>query len=138
MATSRTPREARELIYQSFLTYWLSTSQSEVSLVWDNIDFKTQGTEFVHVSSAHVSGTIGALGNELYRRTMILTINIWTPEGAGQRRSDELAEVVLAWVETLDIPGFRPRDPGFNEIGVFSGYYQSSVIVTLEYDALRT
>jgi len=138
MATSRTPREAREAIYQSFFTYWSGTPQSEVSLVWDNIDFKMQGTEFIHVSSAHVSGTIGALGNEKYRRTMILTINIWTPEGSGQKRSDELAEVILAWVETFNVAGFRIRDPGFNEIGVFSGYYQSSVIATLEYDALRT
>lgn len=138
MATSKTPRQARTELYDSFLTYWLASAESEVSLVWDNIDFKTQGTEFVHVSSAHVSGTIGALGNEKYRRTVILTVNIWTPEGAGQKRSDELGEAVLAWIETFNIAGWRLRDPGFNEIGVFGGYYQSSVIATLEYDSLRT
>lgn len=138
MPSSKTPQQAREQLYQSFLTYWLASSASEVTLAWDNVDFKTLGTEFVHVSSAHIGGTIGALGNEKYRRIVILTINIWTPEGAGQKRSDELGEAVLAWIETFDLAGWRIRDPGFNEVGVFSGYYQSNVITTLEYDALRT
>ena len=138
MPSSITPRGARTSIYASFKTYWDASAESAVRLVWDNIDFKTAGTEFVHISSAHVSGTIAALGNEKYRRTLILTINIWTAEGSGQQRSDEIGENVLAWIETFAVAGFRLRDPGFNEVGVFSGYYQSNVIATLEYDSLRT
>ena len=138
MPSSKTPRTARQDLYQSFLTYWLASSFSEVSLAWDNVDFKTLGSEFVHVSSAHRSGTIAALGNEKYRRVVIMTINIYTPEGAGQKRSDELGEAVLGWVETFNLAGWRIRDPGYTEVGVFSGYYQSNVIATLEYDALRT
>lgn len=138
MPSSKTPREARTEIYADFLAHWLASSASAVPIAWDNVDFKQSGVEYIRVQLQHVSGTIAALGNEKYRREMLMTINIWTPEGGGQKRSDELGEVVLAFIETFSLTVFRVRDPGFNEIGVFDGFYQSSVVATIEYDALRT
>lgn len=138
MPSTKTPRQARTEIYADFLAHWLASAQSAVRLAWDNVDFKTAGTEWVLVQLQHTSGTIAALGNEKYRRTILLTFNIWTPEGGGQKRSDEIGEAVLDYIETFALDGFRVRDPGFNEIGVFDGYYQSSVLATIEYDALRT
>lgn len=138
MPSSKTPRAARTEIFTDFQTFWLASSQSAVPLVWDNVDFKTAGTEFVLVQLQHTIGTIAALGNEKYRREMLATWNIWTVEGKGKRRSDEIGEAVLDYIETFALTVFRVRDPGFNEIGVVDGYYQSSVIATIEYDALRT
>lgn len=102
------------------------------------MDYPTDGTEFIAVQFQHISGTIAALGDECYRREAIMTINIWTPEGAGQRRSDQVAEAALEFLETFALGGWFIRDPGMNEIGVFSGYYQSSAVATLLYDTLRT
>lgn len=138
MPSSKTPREARADIFSNFQTYWLASGESAVPLAWDNVDFKTAGTEFVLVQLQHTTGTIAALGNEKYRREMLLTFNIWTVEGKGKRRSDEIAEAVLGYIETFALSVFRVREPGFNEIGVVDGYYQSSVIAIIEYDALRT
>lgn len=138
MASSQTPKQARDALYAAFNTYWLSTAYAAVTLAWDNIDSHQDGAEYVRVQAQHVAGTIAALGNELYRREILLVLNIFTPEGQGQQRSDELAEAVLAFVETLNVSNFRVRDPGFNEVGVFDGYYQSSVLANIEYDALRT
>ena len=138
MPSSKTPREARTEIFADFRAYWLASSESAVPLAWDNVDFKTAGTEFVLVQFQHATGTIAALGNEKYRREGLLTFNIWTVEGKGKKRSDEIAEAVLAYVETFALSVFRVREPGFNEIGVVDGYYQSSVIATIEYDSLRT
>jgi len=109
-----------------------------VPLLWDNIDAKLDGTEFVRVQSAHASGTIAALGNEKYRRTLILTLNIWTPEGGGQQRSDEVSEVVLDFLETFSLASWTIEDPGLIDAGVFDGYYQASALATLKYDTLRT
>ncbi len=138
MPSSKTPREARAEIFADFQTFWLASGEAGVTLAWDNVDFRTAGTEFVMVQLQHTTGTIAALGNEKYRREMLLTFNIWTVEGKGKRRSDEIGEAVLAYIETFALSVFRIRDPGFNEIGVVDGYYQSSVIAIIEYDALRT
>lgn len=138
MPSSKTPREARTEIFTDFQTFWLAGAESAVPLAWDNVDFKTAGTEFILVQLQHTTGTIAALGNEKYRREMLLTFNIWTVEGKGKKRSDDIGEAVLAYIETFALSVFRVRDPGFNEIGVVDGYYQSSVIAFIEYDALRT
>lgn len=138
MPSSKTPRVARTELYDAFLTFWLASSQSGVPIAWDNVDYKTDGTEFIRVQAQHIAGEIAALGNEKYRRELLMTINVWTPEGAGQRRSDEVGEAALEFFETFSIGGWMIRDPGFNEVGVFSGYYQSSAVATLLYDSLRT
>lgn len=138
MPSSKTPREARAEIFADFQTHWLASTESAVPLAWDNVDFKTAGTEYVLVQFQHTTGTIAALGNEKYRREALLTFNIYSVEGSGKRRSDEIGEAVLAYIETFALTVFRVREPGFNEIGVVDGYYQSSVIAIIEYDALRT
>ncbi len=138
MPSSRTPRQARTSIYLAFKTYWDAASESGVKIAWDAVDFKTTGVEYLLVQLRHAAGTIAALGNEKYRRIAVLTININTPEGSGQKRSDEIGEAVLGFLETMDIAGIRVRDPGLVEAGITRGFYQSSGIATIEYDALRT
>lgn len=144
MPSSKTPRAARTELYADFWTFWqasaaaLDEDGNVVRVMWDNIDAKTDGSEFVFLQFQHIGGTIAALGNEKYRRDGIFVANIWTPEGKGQKRSDELAEAVLEYVETFNLAGWLIRDPGFIDVGVFDGYYQSNVSATLEYDALRT
>jgi hypothetical protein len=138
MASSQTPKAARDLLYAAFKTYWDGTAYAAVKIAWDNIDSHQDGSEYLRIQGQHIAGTIASLGNEHYRRQMLFIVNIFTPEGQGQQRSDELGEAVLAFIETLDLGNFRVRDPGFNEVGVFDGYYQSSVSADLEYDALRT
>lgn len=138
MASTKTPRAARVELYTAFKAHWDGGAESAVRIMWDNIDAKTDGNEFIFVQFQHIGGTIAALGNEKYRREGIFVVNIWTPEGGGQERSDALGEAVLEYVENFSLAGWRIRDPGFNDLGVFDGYYQSNVSATLEYDALRT
>lgn len=144
MASSKTPRAARVELYTDFKAHWdasplaLNDDGDIVRVMWDNIDAKTDGDEFIFVQFQHIGGTIAALGNEKYRRDGIFVVNIWTPEGKGQERSDALAEAVLDYLEKFSLGGWRIRDPGFNDLGVFDGYYQSNASATLEYDALRT
>lgn len=138
MATTKTPRQARLNILQSFKDYWDASPYASVPVVYDNVNYKTDGSEYVGVGVAHNGGTIASLGNEQYRRTGVLVVNMNVPEGNGQARIDALAEAVLEWIETFNVAGIRLRDPGYNEIGSFGGYWQANVSAGFEYDAIRT
>ena len=106
--------------------------------MYDNKDFPADGAEYVHLNIAHVSGTIPALGNDKYRRSGVLVVNIWAQEGKGMSRADELAEAALGWLETLELAGVRFRDPGLTESGASGGYWQGAASARFEYDTIRT
>ena len=140
MPSSKTKRQARTELYAAFKTHYDASGLSPLlPIAWNNVPFKQTGVEYIRVTFAHASGTIAALGNEKYRRIGILTINVWTPEGDdGDERNDEIAEVVMDFLETFDLAGWRIRDPGPVDTGVADAYNQSAAIATLEYDTLRT
>lgn len=139
MPSSRTPREFRTEMQESFLTYWNASGLDPLPpIVWDNKPFTREGDEYVSFNIAHATGTIAALGNEKYRRLGRVVLNIWVPEGDGQQRTDELAEAALGWFETVELAGVRLRETGYNETGSFGGYWQSAIASQFEYDAIRT
>lgn len=138
MPSSATPRVVRTAVQLNFKTYWDAVEATPAPVVYDNKHFPTDGSEYLHFNFSHAGGTIAALGNEKYRRSGIIVINIFVPEAQGQARADALAEFALAWLETFSVLNVRLRDPGSNDIGAFGGYWQANASASFEYDALRT
>ncbi len=134
-----TPRTFRTSVQANFNTYWAGAGLTPaVPVVWDNIDYNRDGTEFVHFGVAHGAGTIASLGNKQYRRNGTIVANIYVPEGKGQERVDEISEALLGWFETFAVAGVRLRDAGLIDIGAVGGWWQANVSAGFEYDAFRT
>lgn len=139
MTTSKTPGQARTQIKTSFNAAIAASSIAGIGIAWGNKFYARDGKEYLRFSAQHLPGQLAALGNQFYRRPLLVSVDIFVPEGEGEARTDTIMEVVLGWVETLNLAGFRVRDPvGPNDVGVFDGFNQSNVSAQMEYDSLRT
>lgn len=140
MASSKTPREARVAVQASFLAHWQASAHASIPIAWRNKDRPSNGSSFVAFTFQHTLGDLAALGQELFRRSVLITVQLYmATEGEGEAASDAALETVLAWAESFNVSGFRLREgPSPNELGNFGGYYQAVVTLGVEYDALRS
>jgi hypothetical protein len=140
VATTKTPGQAKSELKASLLAHLTASTITGIAVAWGNKHFDRAGkTEYLRATFQHLPGTLAALGNTLYRRPMLASIDVFVQEGRGEDRTDAITEVLLAWLEKLNVSNFRLRDPvGPNDIGVFDGFNHTNVSARLEYDALRT
>lgn len=141
-ASTRTPAQARDAIRTAFGAAWTAAGEDLGIVAWDNLDFDPSGLPaYVFASFAHASGTIAALGagSKTYqRRNAIFSAQIFVRHNTGQARADELAEIILEFVESARIQGIRIRDPGMTEVGRTVQFFQVNVTAVIEYDSIRT
>lgn len=141
-ASTRTPAQVRDQIRTAFGAAWTAAGEDLGIVAWDNLDFDPSGLDaYVFASFAHSSGTIASLGagSTVYnRRVAIFSAQINVRHNTGQARADELAEIVLDFLESLRIQGIRIRDVGMAELGRVVNFFSINVSAVVDYDSIRT
>ena len=149
MATIET---ARDDIIGLFRTAWLADveSQNVPLFYWDIPNPAPSGEDgdgnpvsWARVSVQHLPGQhqatlSGDTGQRRWRRTGIVTVQIFAPYGTGLSIGDKLGMVALRAFEGQSTPsGIWFRDVSFQEVGQDSIWFNSNVSATFEYDEVR-
>ena len=90
---------------------------------------------------AHSTGTFASLGTGAsiqVRRVAIFAAQIFVRINTGQARADDLAEIVLDFLESARLTGIRIREIGVTEAGRVGQYFQVNVNAQIEYDSFRS
>ena len=129
--------DARELIYDRFVTNWGSTTD-----FWfgnEEAD-PSPGTAWLRVSVTHTDSqqqTIGAAPFRKFQRNGIITFQIFTPITGSNaediRTADGYVDTLRATWESVDFSDIWTRDAVHNEIGPDGDFYQTNLEVGFLY-----
>lgn len=147
-----TIESARDEIIGKFLDTWNSdpVSQDVVVFFWDIPNPAPSGEEpndnpipwaritVQHLPGQHQATLSGDTGKRRWRRTGIVTVQVFAPYGTGLSIGDKLGMVALRAFEGQSTSsGIWFRDVSFQEVGQDSMWFQSNVSATFEYDEVR-
>lgn len=134
-----TLNEARERIYQTFVTGWGATSP----FVFDNEKLDTPvDTDWVRVSVRHTASrqdTLGAVGNRKFLRFGSVIVQCFSKEDGGAGAAGTLAITARNLFEgkTLSPEGIWFNAVDIREIGASEGWYQINVEATFSYEQVK-
>lgn len=141
-ASTRTPAQFRDAVRTAFGTHWTAAGEDLANVAWDNVDFSTTNRDdYVILSLAHATGSQASLGTGTdiqVRRSVIFAGQIFVRHNTGQQRADELAEIILDFLESTKIQGIRFRDMGLTEAGRVREWFQVNANAQIDYDSYRT
>lgn len=81
---------------------------------------------------------VNSLGNRLFKRDGLVTVQIFTPRGQGLTRSYELAKVAADAFEGKATPkGVWFRSVRLREVGPDANWYQVNIIADFEYNEAK-
>jgi hypothetical protein len=123
--------QARERIYESFVTDWGATS----AFTFDNEEFDPPtGTPWVRLAVRHTASnqeTLGGIGQRKYERIGSVFVQCFTPLDSGVASADNLASIARAVFEgkTLAPAGEAIHffDVVVREVGPDGAWYQINV-----------
>lgn len=133
--------EAKEAMALQFITAWAS----ETPVTIDNEEFDppvnppVPWVRFAVRHTASTQETLGRPGNRRYSRIGSAFVQVFTPQGIGTARADELARRARLAFEGLTLAGTTVRflDVIIREIGVSGQWYQVVVEADFEYNETR-
>lgn len=131
---STTLTQFRAAVEVPFTAFWTFTTVAS-----ENIPFATieqAGAEYVRFSLRWLDGNFAAVGRAQIRREVLGTIQVFTPQGVGTIRQDELVENALDFWERV-LLGVRVRNPRATDIGEDGKWFQTNVAADLQYDQFR-
>lgn len=141
-ASTRTPAQFRDAVRTAFGAHWTAAGEDLAIVAWDNLDFDPAGLDdYVFVGLAHSVGSQASLGTGVdiqVRREATLAAQVFVRHNTGHARVDELAEILLDFMESTKITGIRFRDPAMIEAGRIQQWFQANVNALLEYDSFRS
>lgn len=141
-ASTRTPAEFRDIVRTAFGTVWTDAGESLDNVAWDNLAYRPGSrADYVMLGLAHSTGTFASLGTGAsiqVRRVAIFAAQIFVRINTGQARADDLAEIVLDFLESARLTGIRIREIGVTEAGRVGQYFQVNVNAQIEYDSFRS
>lgn len=141
-ASTRTPAQFRDAVRTAFGAHWTGAGETFSNVAWDNLDFDpSELDDYVFVSLAHAAGELASLGagsTIQVRRTTVFAAQIFVRHNTGQTRADELAEIILDFLESAKITGIRFRDIGLTEAGRVQEWFQLNVNAQVDYDSFRS
>jgi hypothetical protein len=131
--------DARETIYQRFVAQWGATS----AFTFDNENYDPPAnTPWVRLAVRHRSSTLEAIGGSgygglnLFQRTGVCQIQVYTPLNQGTRQSDTLVQTARNIFEgvTLASNAIRFTNVNIVEIGPDDSWYVVNVDADFQYD----
>ena len=141
---SLTRTQARDECHTMFKTAWEAVGPSQgVSVLYADVaqDVPTSGSwaRFTMKHSIGGQATLsGETGLRTFRRTGVISVQIFTPTGDGNVLADQLADIAKNAFEGKASPGqVWFRDVTSNEIGQDGVWFQTNVFVGFEYDEVR-
>ena len=141
-ASTRTPAEFRDVVRTAFGAAWVAAGEDLEIVAWDNVFFNPRNTKaYVSLGLSHSSGTLASLGagsTIQVRRLAVFAGQVFVRHNTGQARADQLAEILLDFVESAKITGIRFRNQGLTEAGRVQQWFQVNVNAQVEYDSFRS
>lgn len=141
-ASTRTPAQFRDAVRTAFGAAWVAAGEDLKIVAWDNVFFNPRNTEaYVSLGLSHSSGSLASLGagsTIQVRRVAIFAGQIFVRHNTGQARADQLAEIILDFLESAKITGIRFRDMGVTEAGRVNQWFEVNVNSQVEYDSFRS
>jgi len=138
---STTPEAQIDALNAAFRTHWLAASEDAARIAWDTLPFNTDDVpDFVRFGFQHASGEHAALGagaSRYMRRFGIISAVIYVRMGEDPARRHALTEIVLEFLEIVDVAGFSIEDPGASDEGVVEGWNQVNCTASAHYDLTR-
>lgn len=129
--------DAREAIYQRFVTAWGATTD----YTFDSEQYTPPpGVPWVRLTVRHLSSaqeTLGDIGNRKFERGGSILLQIFTPLNAGTRAGDTLIDTARNIFEGVRFSGIRCNNAVAREIGASDGYYMSIIETSFLYDETK-
>lgn len=117
----------------------MTALESSVQIVWDNgprlAALPDQQTgEWVRYSWRPAQDLAAAIGGLLYRGVGVVDVQVFTPLGKGQGRSERIGRSIQALFRDQSIAGVFVRGVSFSNIGEVNGWHQSQVRISITAD----
>lgn len=126
----------------AFLAAWIAAGESPARIAWDTEDLDGAGLpDWVRFGFQHALGEHAALGsgNSRYiRRFGIISAVVYVRKGEPAARRQALAEIVMDFLELVNVAGFSVSNPAANEGGLVNGWNQINCTAEAHYDLIRT
>jgi hypothetical protein len=148
---SLTIEQSRDEIHTLFKTAWdagVETTGKEITY-WDakkivpvtNDDDSNPDT-WARILIQHVLANQASLANRSgqrkYRRSGLVTVQVFTPLGTGLSIADKVYKIVIDAFEGQATPGnVWFRNVRLNEVGPSGSWFQANVIADFEYDEIK-
>lgn len=137
-----TPEIQIDALMAAFLAHWETAGEARANIAWDTEDFDTAAVkDFVRFGFSHETGEHAALGagnSRFIRRFGIISAVIYVRKGELAARRNTLTEIVLDFLETVDVAGFSVENPGAQANGIVDGWNQINCTAESHYDLIRT
>lgn len=148
---SLTVTQARDEIHTLFKTAWDAGADTAGKRVmyWDSkqvIDETNDGdgnpNTWARIVIQHVLSNQASLANRSgqrkYRRSGLVTVQVFTPLGTGLSIADRIYKIVLDAFEGKVTPGnVWFRNVRLNEVGPSGSWFQGNIISDFEYDEIK-
>jgi len=121
-----------------FNTNWAD----ETAVVWgdDDLAQPAEDVPWVRFNINHADGfqaSMGAPGQNMYRQTGIITVQIFQPEGQYGTIGRDYANQIIDFYHGAQADGVSYSGAQIREVGRDGfGWYQTNVVVTFEYDTI--
>lgn len=139
---TKTSQQVHDALNAAFLAAWELAGESRARIAWDTEDFDaTAVPDFVRFGFQHATGEHAALGagNSRYiRRFGIISAVVYVRQGQQPARRHTLVEIVMDFLELVDVAGISVENPGTLENGLQDGWNQVNCTGEAHYDIIRT
>ena len=132
---SLTFTEARDEILTLFKSAWDIGASGIPLYYWDVPHDPPSADDWARITVRHATGGNDAIGNRLFFRTGLVTIQLFTKYGEGLTQNDTLAKVAVeAFQGQHTAGGVWFRNVRLNEIGIDGKWFNSNVLADFEYN----
>lgn len=139
---TQTPEQIHDALNAAFLAAWELAGESSDRIAWDTEHFDaTAVPDFVRFGFQHASGEHAALGagaSRFLRRFGIISAVVYVRQGQPAARRLAMMEIVLDFLELVDVAGVSVENPGALESGLQDGWNQVNCTGEAHYDITRT
>jgi len=142
MPATKTPETQHDALNAAFLAWFESAGESRSIIAWDTEPFDTTTVPaFVRFGFQHNTGTLAAITggpSQFVRRFGIVSAVVYVRKGQPASRRNALTEIVIGFLEQLNVAGFSIFDPAIDELGLVEGWNQVNCTAQARYDLTRT
>lgn len=139
---TKTTQQVHDALNAAFLAAWELAGESRANIAWDTEDFDTDKvSDFVRFGFQHATGEHAALGagnSRFIRRFGIISAVVYVRQGKPPARRHALVEIVMDFLELVDVAGISVENPGALEDGLQEGWNQVNCTGEAHYDIIRT
>jgi hypothetical protein len=128
--------QAEAQIRKHFDTQWSGLT----AIAWPDLPFdKPDDETWVRFDARENDGfqnTIGDPGNNAFRHTGIVTIQVFQPQGQASKDARDKAQKAIEAFQGMDVNGIHFFNVQARQVGNDRGWYQINVLASFRYDEI--